>query len=356
MKMSDIFLKRMRQHGSSVSDSLFAQANEIMDKTFTNDLGYRQCRLFNRSMELLDENVEIKFQHSQNYTINKDQVEYLAQFRPGYHPERKFIDDDGVERLGFYLEIPNKNTGLKEMWLILGKNDKNNFIRYNMLKCNWTFKWIKDGVIYSCLGVIRNRNSYNSGIWSDGFFTSVDNQSQFIVPTNPQTQTIDYNDRFMLSDSPVRPLVYEVSKLEDVFPLGATKVTLKQDHYNPSTDNVELKICNYYQSPILPEGTDKLETFSLSFSGKDPTLRIGGSKRTITANIPNEFMKSDILWSYSFDGIDSKDLSDYFIIEETNDSVSISAAKNFDALGKVIKITATLESGASSSIELEVIR
>lgn len=164
MKMSDIFLKRMRQHGSSVSDSLFAQANEIMDKTFTNDLGYRQCRLFNRSMELLDENVEIKFQYSQSYTINKDQVEYLAQFRPGYHPERKFIDDDGIERLGFYLEIPNRNTGLKEMWLILGKNDKNSFIRYNMLKCNWTFKWIKDGVIYSCLGIIRNRNSYNSGM------------------------------------------------------------------------------------------------------------------------------------------------------------------------------------------------
>ena len=160
----------------------------------------------------------------------------------------------------------------------------------------------------------------------------------------------------MLSDSSVRPLVYEVSKLEDVFPLGTTKVSLKQDHYNPSTDNVELKICNYYQSPILPESPDKLETFSLSFSGKDPTLRIGGSKRIITANIPNEFMKSDILWSYSFDGVDYEDLSDYFIIEETNDSLSISAVKNFDALGKVIKITATLECGAASSIELEVIR
>ena len=82
----------------SVSDSLFMQANEIMDKTFTNDLGYRRCKLYSRDMKLLDENVEIKFQYSQSYTINKDQVEYLAQFRPGYHPERKFIDDDGIER------------------------------------------------------------------------------------------------------------------------------------------------------------------------------------------------------------------------------------------------------------------
>ena len=160
----------------------------------------------------------------------------------------------------------------------------------------------------------------------------------------------------MLSDSSVRPLVYEVSKLEDVFPLGTTKVTLKQDHYNPSTDNVELKICNYYQSPILPESPDKLETFSLSFSGKDPTLRIGGSKRIITANIPNEFMKSNISWTYSFDNENLIELSNYFIIEEDNGSVAISAIKNFNSLGKIIKITATLECGATSSIELEVIR
>ena len=54
------------------------------------------------------------------------------------------------------------------------------------------FKWIKNKQIYSCFGVLRNRNNYNSGVWSDGFFTSVDNQSQFIVPTTPTTQTIDW--------------------------------------------------------------------------------------------------------------------------------------------------------------------
>ena len=55
------------------------------------------------------------------------------------------------------------------------------------------------------------------------------------------------------------------------FPLGTTtKVTLKQDHYNPSTDNVELKICNYYQSPILPESPDKLEDIQLIFFREGP--------------------------------------------------------------------------------------
>lgn len=35
------------------------------------------------------------------------------------------MEPDGIERFGFYIEIPDKNTGVHEMWLILGKNDKN---------------------------------------------------------------------------------------------------------------------------------------------------------------------------------------------------------------------------------------
>ena len=196
--MSDIFKKRMALCGNTVSDSIRIQSDEIMQKTFTNDLGYRQCKLYSRTMEYL-EDVEIKYQYSQVYTINKDQVEYLAQFRPGYFPEKKYMEPDGIERFGFYIEIPDKNTGVHEMWLILGKNDKNSFIRYNILKCNWMFKWVKNKQIYSCLGIIRNRNNYNSGVWSDGFFTSVDNQSQFIIPTTPITETIDYNDKNVLA-------------------------------------------------------------------------------------------------------------------------------------------------------------
>ena len=162
--MSNIFKKRMMLSGSTVAKNVRFQSDEIMNKTFSNDLGYRVCKLYNREMELLEESVEIKYQFSQNYTVNKDQVEYLAQFRPGYFPEKKYIDDDGIERLGFYLEIPDENSGNKEMWLIVGRNDKNSFIRYNILKCNWTFKWIKNNKIYSCLGVLRNRNNYNSGV------------------------------------------------------------------------------------------------------------------------------------------------------------------------------------------------
>lgn len=352
--MSEIFKKRMALCGETVSDNIRIQSDEIMQKTFTNDLGYRQCKLYSRTMEYL-EDVEIKYQYSQVYTINKDQVEYLAQFRPGYFPEKKYIEPDGIERFGFYIEIPDKNTGVHELWLILGKNDKNSFIRYNILKCNWMFKWIKNKQIYSCFGIIRNRNNYNSGVWSDGFFTSVDNQSQFIVPTTPITETIDYNDRFMLSDSMVRPLVFEVSKLEDTFPCGITKVTLKQDHFNKNTDNTELRICDYYDSPVIPQEPIK-EDIILTCSGSTRTLRVGGSKREIS--IKNSTINNFVSWSYEFDGniLTADELSNDFEIYEGENALSIKALLNYDNLGKVIKITATLPNKQPSSIELEVMR
>ena len=352
--MSDIFKKRMALCGNTVSDSIRTQSDEIMQKTFTNDLGYRQCKLYSRTMEYL-EDVEIKYQYSQTYTINKDQVEYLAQFRPGYFPEKKYMDQDSIERFGFYLEIPDKNTGVHELWLILGKNDKNSFIRYNILKCNWMFKWIKNKQIYSCFGVLRNRNNYNSGVWSDGFFTSVDNQSQFIVPTTPTTQTIHYNDRFMLSDSMIRPLVFEVSKLEDTFPCGVTKVTLKQDHFNKVTDNVELKICDYYDSPVIPQEPE-IEDIVLSCSGTNRALRVGGSKRTIS--VASDIKDKSVIWSNEFNGnkLSVEELSNDFEISEGKNTLSIKALLNYNNLGKVIKIIATLPNKQPSSIELEVMR
>ena len=48
--------------------------------------------------------------------------------------------------------------------LIVGRSDEPQFVKYNILKCNWTFRWIADGVIHECLGVLRARNSYNSGL------------------------------------------------------------------------------------------------------------------------------------------------------------------------------------------------
>lgn len=352
--MSNIFKKRMQLTGGTVSKNVRIQSNEIMNKTFSHDLGYRVCKLYSRDMMLLESSIEIKYQFSQTYTVNKDQVEYLVQFRPGYHPEKIYKDSDGVERLGFYLEIPDENSGVNEMWLIVGKNDKNSFIRYNILKCNWTFKWIKNNQIFSCLGVLRNRNNYNSGVWSDGFFTTVDNQTQFIIPSTLDTQTINYNDRFMISDSSIRPLVYEVSKIEDTFPCGTIKITLKQDHYNEHLDNVELKVCNYYDYPMEPEPPVQHQ-YKLIYSGASPIIYMGKSSRKI--ELSGEILfPHKILWKYSFDDkslVSKEELTDFTIVENEN-YIEISSSVNLNNIGKILKVSCFLTEEVVSEIELEV--
>lgn len=347
--MADLFSERMKMKGKTLGQSMKQQSDLLMDWTFTQDKGHKLATLYDCNLNVLEENIDIKFQFSQNYTINKDQVEYLVQFRPGYHPEKIYRWKDKKERLGFYLSFPD-DAGEYNTWLVVGRNDKE-FTRYNVLKCNWTFEYIANGQIYSILGVLRNRNNYNSGVWSDGFTTTVENQAQFIIPTNEKGYYIDYDTRFMLSDNPVKPLVYSVTKREDTFPLGVYKVTLCQAHFNPAVDCPELLICDYYDSPLNnPDDDNQIE---LICSGANKILHIGGSPRTITAS------KNIVEWSFALDNI-NKSLEeicvDFNVVIQENKLI-ISAKDNFNLIGKKIEIFAnTPEVNDLSSIYLEVKR
>lgn len=153
----------------------------------------------------------------------------------------------------------------------------------------------------------------------------------------------------------IRPLVFEVSKIEDAFPCGVTKITLKQDHFNKNTDNTELRICDYYDSPVTPQ-EPIIEDITLSCSGSTRALRVGGSKRNISVITDTKGLA--VTWSYEFNGnkLSVDELSNDFEISEGENTLSIKALLNYDNLGKVIKITATLPNKQPSSIELEVMR
>ena len=116
-----------------------------MNQTFTNDIAYRKCYIDG-------EPVDAKYITYTYYSISKDFVDYHLQFRPGVHFP-----------MGKYVDIPD-DTGTYNRWLIVGRSDEPQFVKYNILKCNWVLKWIIDGEIHECLGVLRSRNSYNSGL------------------------------------------------------------------------------------------------------------------------------------------------------------------------------------------------
>lgn len=142
--MLDSYKKRLSIRGNHMGEALKKQSDVIMDKTFKNDIAYRVCYIDGKP-------VDAKYITYTYYSISKDAVDYHLQFRPGVHYP-----------IGKYVDVPD-DTGAYNRWLIVGRSDEPQFVKYNILKCNWTFKWIKDGVIYEQLGVLRKRNSYNSG-------------------------------------------------------------------------------------------------------------------------------------------------------------------------------------------------
>lgn len=299
--MDELFLKRMGLHANSPSHKALDQSNLIMEKIFDHDPNFKQGNLYDVDGNFL-EFIDYKYQYHAAHSIAKDNVDFYCQFRPYYHPDVIYAGEDGVQRLGFYLDVPNDNNVI-ERWLICGRNDAITFTRYNILKCNWTFNWVDNGTVYHSLGCLRNRNNYNSGVWSDGFTTTVQNEMQFIVPSNETTKTIDYDCRFMLSDNQIHPKVYSVTKLEDTFPCGVTKVTLVQDHYDEAVDNVELKICNYYNNKIIPVEPDQHESHNIKilFSGAEPFLHRGGSRRSIS--VESSIGLSSLQWTFYLNGV-----------------------------------------------------
>lgn len=358
--MDDLFLKRMNLLGTSIGDSIRYNSDLIMNSAFTHDPQYRKSNLYDWNMNFLEE-VDIKFQTFTEFSILKDKVEHKVQFRPKYHPEKIYIDESiGLERFGYYLDIPD-DDGIINTWLIVGRNDKLTYPRYNVLKCNWIFQWIVNQTIYKCLGVLRMRSSYNSGEWSDGIFTKAENQDSFWLPQNTITETIDYNMRFMPSTNKKHPLVYHVSKREETYPVGIFRFTMSQDMFDTTRDNKELMIADYYSNNILPQPSSPSPSnirSKIICSGKDTKLRIGGSFKALTGSFYNNkneeiFIKGK--WKLELDENEQK----YFSIEENIvDSIStlkIRANLNcpFNTIVKVI--FSDIDSNYSSTILLEAV-
>lgn len=153
---------------TNIGEQIRKMSEDVMNETFSNTNAYRKGKIYNSDMNELDE-LEFKFHKVKTYTISGDQVEYMIQFRPGINPEIDYPEPDYNDylntkyRFNYYVDIYDDDTKSVDKWLIVGK-DIQEFDRYVVLKCNWTFEWIDhDGNYHSCLGCVRDRNSYNSG-------------------------------------------------------------------------------------------------------------------------------------------------------------------------------------------------
>ena len=187
---------------------------------------------------------------------------------------------------------------------------------------------------------------------------TVENQEVLWLPTNDDTKTILYDTKFLKS-SPGRypPLRWTITKIEDTATEGISKFTLAQDQFDPSKDNAELMVANYWESAVEPELLELEETPTISdleitYSGK-PAVRAGGGykKFRLKTRVNGELVdvSKDVEWSVDFDGKEDK-----LECSVDNNIFRVKCLNDYSLIGQTFTLTAESEHSVKSVI-VEVI-
>lgn len=355
--MFDHYKSRMAHRGANMSEMLRMQSNMIIEQTWDRDPNYRRVYVVKVDSGLPEvttehELVDVKFNVETYQKLTSDEPAYLLQFR---HGAEKYNSDIAI---GSYVYMEDED-GEWKWWLLVALDERPQFRQYHILETNWTLKWVVDNKIHSCLAVQRYQNSYSSGLQSGSRITGVDDMTAIWVPTNASTQTIGYNQRFLISDVGRKPaLCYEVSKISDTSPVGLIKFSLAQTTFNEETDNVDLMIADYWASHIEPTEpdieTELSGTAAITFSGISATIKVGGSFKTFTPAFSNEGVAVQS-WLISDENGDISSDTENYTIEYSGELLKIKVARNYNLIGRVLIVQVVGTDGSTAEQSVEVI-
>ena len=358
--MLDSFKLRMAALGSYEGEARRRNAQKTMDASWMRDPATKlvYVKWVDSGLPLIDDDdipVYAKYNVKSYHNITGDEVAYLLQFR------LEDMRDNPNIRVGSYVQIINEMDE-PEWWLIVHYDDRLQFRQFSILKCTWTYKWVSrvsgKRIVYQCLGAPRKQNSYNSGVWLDYVTQTVENQEVLWLPTNDDTRTIVYDTKFLKSSAGrYPPLKWTITKIEDTAIDGISKFTLAQDFFDPTKDNVELMIANYYDSYVEPEILELEETPTISdleiiYSGS-PAVRAGGGykKFTLKTRVNGELIDitEDVEWNIDFQGNEDK-----LQCSAIDNVFKVKCLPFYDLVGKTFAITAKSKH-SSKSLIVEVI-
>ena len=347
--MFETYKNRMATRGRNMGEMLRLQSNMVIEQTWERDPNYRQVYVVRVNHGLPEvtakhELVDVKFNVESYQKLTSDEPAYLLQFRHGAEKRNPDMEDE---------------DGEWKWWLLVALDERPQFRQYHILECNWTLKWIIDNKIHTCLAVQRYQSSYSSGLQSGSRITGVDDMTAIWVPTNPYTQTIGYNQRFLISDvGRVPALCYEVSKISDTSPVGLIKFSLAQTTFNDKTDNVELMIADYWSSPVEPTESDIeseiVSSAAITYSGTVPTIKVGGSYKTFTPAFSGEGVTVD-KWLVSDENGDISTDTENYTIEYDGEKLKLKVAQNYSLITKVLIVQVVGSDGSTAEVSVEVI-
>ena len=354
--MFDHYKSRMAHKGANQSEMLRMQSNMVIEQTWDRDPNYRRVYVVKVTRGLptvtdKHELIDVKFNVDTYQKAGADEPAYHLQFR---HGAEKRNPDIGV---GSYVYMADED-GEWKWWMILGLDERPQFRQYHIAECNWKFGWVADGKIYYHLGILRNGSATREV--DENSYTSVVNGNAIAwMATNADTQLIDHNQRFLISDYGRKtPLCFGVGNIIDTMPLGITKFVLSQQTFDPIHDNAELMLANYYDTatePVEPDiETEFAGTAAITYSGTAATIKVGGSYKTFTPAFSGEGVVLD-KWLVSDENGDiSADIENY-TIEYDGEKLKLKVAQNYNLIGTVLIIQAVGSDDSTSEVSVEVI-
>lgn len=378
------------------STAHFKQADMIVEHNWNNDISQKDCYIYdyfhdddsqkklNKGMKYLrDSNktpISCKYMVSEFPTTTVDMTESIIQFRPSQNCCLNYFEESYYQKYGYefpmgmYIDIPDEK-GIYRRWIICAKDNDLQFISYHILPCNYYFHWVKNGKIRKMWGVAKIRNNYNSGIDTGSVTQRPDNQDQIWLPQNSISDELFYDDRIIVSSARSNPIVWQVSKISTIHPLGINKITIKQDKFNENTDYIPLTketpfemYANYNTSAITPtEEIHKVElTDYASIVCSLTVLKVNGGYRKFGVKFYNKenqelstYNVKNNNWSFMING---KDLVKSGLIEvqpvNTENDYSLVKVKflgDETYIGNIITCSVTDDTKQlSTSINVEV--
>ena len=162
----DTYSTYLQSKGRNLSEIRRSQSDDVMNASFTGNVGYKKVYILSPNDGWCY--VDARYSKHATPSILRDSVDYYLQFRPKVHypiGTYVFIPDDVSDCMNINEDDP-LNGDTSNLWMIVGRNNSKQFVRYEVLKCNWRFKWVHKilGVtkVFRCWGCVRNANSYTS--------------------------------------------------------------------------------------------------------------------------------------------------------------------------------------------------
>ena len=228
-------------------------------------------------------------------------------------------------------------------WLITSIDPKTDFCTSgSMMECNYNLPFQNSiGKIVSYPCVILNASQYNSGIDENKTLTIGSNQFMIYVPLNEETMQLTYDRRLFISNNTIKPVPYKITRPDDVSKtnngVGVLCLIMSQDQLNIAEDNVELRICNYYEKPIVP-----VDSIPIIYTG-NPELKIGNSYyKTFTANTADT-----VTWTYN-------SLITNLDVQPNGNTCKIKCPLDYSYIGMTVTLKAT-SATSSGEIILKVV-